>query len=297
MPEYKYPNIIQAVCSVTWAILPEKMNEILAFLEARINSEVNGVVWDGKAVTSAKNVKGNIVLLPLVGTISQRIGSLDCSGGTSADEFGMWFDAAIADPSIGAVVIDTNSPGGNVYGISELSEKIFNARGSKPIIAVVNSMMASAAYWIASAADEIVVTPGGEIGSVGVIAVHQEQSSAEEKAGFKTTVMTAGKFKGEANPFEPLGDDAKSAIEGRLNEYYDMFTSDLARNRDTKKASIMNGFGQGRMVGATAAVEEGMADRVGTLEQVIGRLLGDDAKKAKAMDRNRRAKLELLQKS
>jgi signal peptide peptidase SppA len=272
-----YANIINAVCSTVWAIMPEKLDAILAFLSAK-----SGVGFfsgaeieiETKVATTAKNIKGKVALLPLVGTISQRIGSLQhTSGGVSTDEFGAWFDSAVNDNEIGAIVIDVDSPGGNVFGVQELSQKIFEARGIKPILAVANSLMASAAYWIASAADEIIVSPSSEVGSIGVIAVHTEQSGAQEQAGFKTTVMTAGKYKGEANPYEPLGDDAKSNIESRLSEFYSQFTSDVARNRDVKKADVIGGFGQGRVVGADTAIKEGMADRVATFESVINRLI------------------------
>jgi len=273
-----YPNIINAVCSTVWAIMPEKLDAILAFLSAKSGvgffSEAE-VEIETKVATTAKNIKGKIALLPLVGTISQRIGSMNhISGGVSTDEFGAWFDAAVADNEIGAIVIDTDSPGGNVFGVQELSQKIFDARGSKPIIATVNSLMASAAYWIGSAADEIVITPSGEVGSIGVIAVHTEDSKAEEQAGFKTTVMTAGKFKGEGNPFEPLTEEAKTSIEGRLQDFYGQFVSDVARNRGVNKSEVINGFGQGRVVGADAAVEMGMVDRIATFQSVIERLAG-----------------------
>lgn len=272
-----YSNIIGTVCSNVWAIMPEKMDQILAFLSAKTGmgffSEAE-VEINTKVASSAKNIKGKVALLPLVGTISQRIGSLQhTSGGVSTDEFGAWFDSAVNDNEIGAIVIDVDSPGGNVFGVQELSQKIFDARGTKPILAVANSLMASAAYWIASAADEIIVSPSSEVGSIGVIAVHTEQSSAEEAAGFKTTVMTAGKYKGEANPYEPLTDDAKDNIESRLSEFYGQFTSDVARNRGVKKADVIGGFGQGRVVGADTAIKENMADRVATFESVIRRLI------------------------
>lgn len=292
----KYTNIIQAVTSTIWAIMPEKMDAILAFLSAKSGvgffSE-SEVEIETKVATTAKNIKGKVAVLPLTGTISQRIGSMShTSGGVSTDEFGAWFDSAIADNEIGAIVIDTDSPGGNVFGVQELSQKIFDARGTKPVIAVVNSLMASAAYWIASAADEIVVTPSGEVGSIGVIAVHTEQAEAEQKAGFKTTVMTAGKFKGEGNPFEALSDEARTNIEGRLQDFYGQFTGDVARNRGVARAEVVGGFGQGRVVGADAAVEMGMADRVGTYQAVIQRLIGSPRATRAATPRRNSAILE-----
>ena len=298
MAKVKYANIIQAVTSTVWAIMPEKMDAILAFLSAKSGVGFFGeadVQIETKVATTAKNIKGKIAVLPLVGTISQRIGSMShASGGIATDEFGAWFDAAIADNEIGAIVIDTDSPGGNVFGVQELSQKIFDARGTKPVIAVANSLMASAAFWIASAADEIVVTPSGEVGSIGVIAVHTEQSEAESQAGFKTTVMTAGKFKGEGNQFEPLTDEAKNSIEGRLQDFFVQFTGDVARNRGVARSAVVSGFGQGRVVGADAAVDAGMADRVGTFQAVIERLVGSPRATRAATPRRNKAELEKI---
>ena len=97
-------------------------------------------------------------MLPLYGVISQKMNLMtQYSGGTSTEIFGSWFDEAMADASVDRIILDVDSPGGSVYGISELSRKIHGARGKKPIIAVSNSLMASAAYWIASAADEILM--------------------------------------------------------------------------------------------------------------------------------------------
>ncbi len=92
-------------------------------------------------------------------------------------------DARSVDFNIDTIVLDVDSPGGNYYGTPETSSKIRAARDSKPIIAVANSLAASAAYWIASAADEIVVTPSGDVGSIGVLAVHTDFSAANEKIG------------------------------------------------------------------------------------------------------------------
>ena len=290
----KYTKIVEGILGTAWAILPEKLAEIIQFMNAKVEG-VNFSIEEveekvGKAATKFKDVKGNIAILPVNGTISQKIGSMShISGGTSTEELGAWFDAAVADNSIGAIVLDVNSPGGNVYGVTELVSKIMAARGSKPIIAVANSMMASAAYWIAAAADEIVVTPSGEVGSIGVLAVHTDISKAEEQAGVKTTVLKAGKFKALGHPHEPLSEDASGQLQGRVNDYYDMFVSDVAEGRGVGKKDVVNGFGQGKMVGSHEAVETGLADRVATMEEVISRLMGNGGKSKSAARRNRAA--------
>ena len=150
-----------------------------------------------------------------------------------------------------------------------MAAEIFKARGRKPIIAVVNSLAASAAYWIASAADEIVVTPGGQIGSIGVVAIHQEFSRMDERLGMTTTLISAGEFKTAGNEFEPLGEEAESAIQRRVNQFYAMFVKAVARGRGVDIGAVVRGFGQGRIVTARDAVKLGMADRVATLEDVL----------------------------
>ena len=175
-----------------------------------------------------------------------------------------------------------NSPGGQVGGIEELSKKIFDARGTKPIVAVANHLMASAAYWIGTAADEIVVTPSGEVGSIGVFAAHQDISAQLEKEGIKVSLIKAGKYKAEANPYEPLSEEARAAIQENVSDIYGSFVDAVARNRGVKSAAVRTGFGEGRVVSAKQAIELGMADRIGTLDEVINQLLNNSTMPATA---------------
>lgn len=213
---------------------------------------------------------GDIAVLPLVGTISHRMGMLSqSSGGTSVEAFTREFRSLVNDPSVAAIVLDVDSPGGSVSGIDELSSEIHSARGIKPISAVANSLAASAAYWIATAADELVITPSGEVGSVGVIAAHEDQSGRYDQMGVKVSLVTAGKYKAENNPFEPLTEEGRAAIQARVDDSYAMFTKAVARNRGVPLDTVRSGFGQGRIVGAREAVKIGMADRIATLDDVV----------------------------
>lgn len=256
-----------------WAILPDALNAAVAQVQRYI-------AGDAVAIDAARQsgrptaIQGDIAVMNLNGTIWPRGGGaiFEFFGLTSAEQFGRNFMAAMTDSRIGAVVIDTSSPGGAVSGIDELSKLIFDARGSKPIVAVANHLMASAAYWIGTAADELVVTPSGEVGSVGVFAAHQDASAALEREGVKTTLISAGKFKTEGNPYEPLTDEARASLQARVDDYYGMFVKAVARNRGVGVNDVRNGFGEGRVVGAQQAVALGMADRVETLDQVLERL-------------------------
>ena len=182
------------------------------------------------------------------------------------------FNALVSDDRVGAIVIDVDSPGGSAYGVTEAARAVFAARGSKPIVSVANPMSASAGYYIAAAADEIVVTPSGEVGSVGTVVLHLDTSKADEQAGLKWTIIKEGKFKWEATGFEPLSDEARSFIEKRVHDYYAMFVGDLRKFRRGANTKAPSDFGGGRMYGAADAVEMGLADRIGTLAETASKL-------------------------
>jgi signal peptide peptidase SppA len=268
------------VAGSPWAILPEKLSAILAVLELReagerpSAEEVQAMLGAASDRQSARG-GGGVAVIPILGTISQRADLLtESSGGVSTEKVTRLFRQAMAEPSVGSILLDIDSPGGSVFGVQELADEMAAARGRKPVVAVANSLMASAAYWLGSQADELVVTPSGEVGSIGVLAVHQDASAAHEREGITTSLVTAGKYKAEGNPFEPLGAEARSAIQARVDEYYGAFTRSVARGRGTSVQAVRSGFGEGRVVGAREAVRLGMADRVDTLDNTLARLAG-----------------------
>lgn len=263
----KYERIINAVFNCPWAILPEKLEAIAHMVAARIE----GIPLEAQEGESGSTQReGSVAVINVFGTISQRANLFTrASGGTSTEILGEAIDRASRDETIKSIVLNIDSPGGNVYGVQEVADKIFQARERKPIYAIANPLAASAAYWIASAAEQVMVTPSGEAGSIGVVGMHVDQSGFNEQAGVKPTILSAGKFKAEANPHEPLGDEARQALQKRIDEYYDSFVKAIARNRGVSAGEVRNGFGEGRVLGATAAVSEGLADRVMTLDELL----------------------------
>jgi len=267
-------SILQSFCEHPWAILPGKLSilEEIALRHARGEKldaqEVQARIHGGER-PAARRVE-RVAVLPLFGTIFPRANLMtDVSGATSAEMFGKQLQALVDDPEIDAIVLDVDSPGGYAAGIDELSSLVYGLRGRKPMTAISNHTMASAAYWVASAADEVVVSPSGQVGSVGVFAVHQDYSKALENDGVKTTIIKQGRYKAEANPYEPLGEEARAAIQGSVDETYEAFIGALARNRNVEIDQAREGFGQGRMISARQAVSMGMADRIATLEDVL----------------------------
>ena len=267
-------RILDAFTRAPWAIVPER----LAVLQEVVARHVAGEKLDPEEVQMAihgakrpaNRKAGTIAVLPLFGTIFPRANLMtEISGATSAEMFGKQFDDLVNDPETAGIILDVDSPGGYASGIEELSRKIYEARGIKPIVAVSNHEMDSAAYWIGTAADEVIVTPSGEVGSIGVFAAHWDESKALEMEGLKLTLVSAGKYKTEGNPFEPLTEEAHSMIQGMVQDVYDAFVRAVARNRGQSVAEVRDGFGEGRVVGARQAIQLGMADKIATLDETI----------------------------
>lgn len=270
-------RVIRAFLNTPWAIREEKLFQIFEVLELRArgvklsDEEVRARIGAAQPKKAAN--AGGVAVLPLFGTIAQKMNLfLQISGGTSTEQFGAAFDRALKDPDIGAIVIEADSPGGSVYGVDELSRKIYDARGQKRIVAVANPMAASAAYYIASAADEVVVTPSGEVGSIGVFAVHTELSRYYEALGVTDTVIRYGENKALANPYEPLSEEARVLLEENVTAYGELFDEAVARNRGVSMEEVRAEFGQGKMFTARAAVDAELADRVATLDEVLEEL-------------------------
>jgi signal peptide peptidase SppA len=194
------------------------------------------------------------------------------SGGTSTELMAAEFRELLRDTQVKAILFDINSPGGTVYGIPELAEEIRAARGVKPIVAVADALAASGAYWLGTQADELYVTPSGDVGSIGVVTAHTDLSAAAEKAGVKTTLVSAGRFKTEGNPYQPLGEEAYAHLKDRVDALYTTFVRDVARGRGVSDAVVREGFGQGRLVSATTARDLGMVTGIQTFDATLAKL-------------------------
>jgi capsid assembly protease len=286
-----------------WAIVPEKLRELQAIVERRLvglappadDLAAMEKRWKKRLSASeqfpgglkaeVRNIVGmpvrqygKVAVMPLYGVISQRMSWMSSfSGGTSTEQFGKAFDQLCADNQTKCIVFDVDSPGGSVSGVQELATKILQARGEKKTYAISNGMMASAAYWIGSAAQECWITPSGMAGSIGVVAMHTDASKTNEMVGRKVSYITAGKYKAEGNPDEPLNDDARAAMQEIVDAFYDSFVKAVAKQRDATETAVRNGFGEARVLTAGAAVKERLVDRVGTLEQLLGKLGADPA--------------------
>ncbi len=273
----QYERIIAEAVATPWAIMPDK----LAVLETFFSRKAAGEVFSEAEIEAAVAGRGRnsqpaapagIGLLSIQGTITHRANFFSrFSGGTSAEAVGQAVDQLAADQSISAIVMDISSPGGSVYGVEQLALKIQSAGKVKPVIAVANSLAASAAYWIGTAATEFIVSPDAEVGSIGVFTMHVDTTAARERDGQKMTMIKAGRLKGAGVAGLPLSEDNLAEIQKGVNDYYDLFVAAVARGRKVPEAQVRNGFGEGSTVRAKEAVALGMADKIGTLDGVLAR--------------------------
>lgn len=274
----RYPQVVRAVRETPWAILPSTLGTILEVISLRASGErfseeeIQARVGGRDARRDVQMV-GSVALLPVYGVLVPKADLFSqMSGGTSVQSLQASFRDALEDDSVTAIVLDVDSPGGSVDLIPELAAEIRAARGKKPIVASANPRAASAAYWLAAQADEVVVTRSGDVGSLGVFAAHEDVTKMQEKLGVKTTLISAGKYKTEGSPFQELGEEAKAAIQARVDEAYGMFVADVAKGRRVSVDAVRSDFGEGRMVSASQALRSGMVDRVETIDATVARL-------------------------
>lgn len=206
------------------------------------------------------NVAG-VAVIPICGTLVQKLGSLrPYSGMTGYDGIRQSFLTAMSDPEVNGVCLDIDSPGGEVAGCFDLVDAIYNARGEKPIYAILTESAYSAAYAIASAADKIYVPRTGGVGSVGVITMHLDWTQRIKDDGLKVTIVTFGTRKAEGSPYRELSAEALAAIEHDINAMGELFVNTVARNRGISAKIIKST--QAACFMAADGVELGLADGV-----------------------------------
>ena len=181
-------------------------------------------------------------------------------------------ERGVADPDVSSIALVINSGGGTVAGCFDAVDRIYNARGEKPIVATVNEHSYSAAYAIASAADKITLPRAGGVGSIGVVTSHVDESEALNKAGVKVTFIHAGAHKVDGNSTEPLSDAVRDRIQTRIDGLYDIFVSTVSRNLGIEESAIRETEAQ--VFSANEAVSLGLAHEIRAHDEALTGLSG-----------------------
>ena len=265
-----------------WAITPEMLLEIQSIYAVHLRGDIVDLdsvtakigrpLNNNRTITSRQQ---DVTVIDIQGVIAKKINLMsDISGGASSQLVSVAFQQALDDTDVKGIILNIDSPGGTVDGTGELADLVYQSRGKKPIIAFSDGKIASAAYWIASACDSIYISGDtNPIGSIGVVTAHRDVSKAEEKAGIKTTEITAGKYKRISSQYEPLSADGRSEIQSKVDYLYSVFVDAVARNRRTTSKRVLSDMADGRIFIGKQAISNGLVDGVSTLSAIITDIL------------------------
>lgn len=227
--------------------------------------------FDSKAQNKPFAFQNGVAVIPIHGSLINRFGQ--CYGYVTGYNFiRRQRDAAMADPDVTAIVYDVNSGGGEAAGCFELADESFSLRGTKPTISVVDSACYSAAYALASTSDEVVVTPTGGAGSVGVYTMHVDMSKMLENWGIDITLIHAGDHKVDGHPYAELPDDVRADMQKSVDATYNKFVESVARNRNLSVEAVK--ATQARCYSADDALALGLIDSVASPLEAIRAFLG-----------------------
>ncbi|ACN95471.1 MULTISPECIES: S49 family peptidase [unclassified Wolbachia] len=206
-------------------------------------------------------------IIPIHGILTKKSETFDgLLGMTSYEKIHEEIERALEDKSIETILLDIDSPGGEVNGVFDLADFIYESRAKKRIIAIANDDAYSAAYAIASSAEKIFLTRTSGVGSIGVIASHIDQSGFDEKQGIKYTTVFAGSRKNDLNPHEPITSESLENLKSEVNRLYGMLVELIARNRSLSVEAIKNT--EAGLYFGEKAIEMGLADGMTILSSI-----------------------------
>lgn len=263
---------LDAILSTPWAIKPEWLRTITDIAMRQGEGPEALQARMGRPLDNARSVtvRDGVAIVPVTGPIFPRANMMtEMSGATSLALLATDLRAALDDPNVSAVVIDIDSPGGVAFGVQEMADMVYAARQEKPVVAYVSGMAASAAYWLASAAGEVVINASGLAGSIGVVMGMQIQEGPDQN-GYRDIELVSSHAPNKRP--DPRTDEGLAEIQTLLDGLEAEFIGAVARNRGVSADAVVKQFGAGGIKVGIGAVNAGMADRVGTMEQVLAEL-------------------------
>jgi signal peptide peptidase SppA len=279
-------HLLDAIYRAPWALHPLTLSLVLQVAErwasgVRLSpDEVRAAVGAAPQLNAQRQAAtagmggGAVAVIPCYGILTARQYTVEGSSSplTSSERLGARVSAAAADPEVGAIIIDFDSPGGDAMGIPEAGERLAEAAKVKPVVGVVNSQAASAAYWLASQCSEIVMAPDSMAGSIGVRTAHVDASEYYKAKGLAIKHVHAGRYKVEGADTGAPSEEYLTHLQAVVDQLYGSFTKAVAKGRNLPLDTVRGeAFGEGRMLLAKDAVAAGMADRIDTLEATVMR--------------------------
>lgn len=269
-------RVWEALTATSWAMLPERLpimfevaarefdefesdDERIRAVEARLGRSLDNA--------HAATVRDGVAVIPIEGVIFPRASLFTAiSGGVSIDALAQDLTTALDNPAVTGIALLVDSPGGDVNGVAEFAAMVHATRGRKPIVAYVRELGASAAYWIAAAADEVVVASTALVGSIGIIGTVSDPGQRSSRSIEFVSSQSPHK-----RP-DPTSQAGQARIQARVDTLADLFIADVARYRGVSPEKVASDFGQGDLLVGEQAVKAGLANRLGSFEGVVADL-------------------------
>jgi signal peptide peptidase SppA len=271
------PRVASRVFGTPLMISRAKLEVILGVLTPRlIGSAPEPLDAEADPAPLTSVTVERVAVISVIGTLVSRSSYLDAASGLqSYGDISNAIADAVDDPTVRGIILDVDSSGGEVGGLFDLVEQLRTARNTKakPLWAVANESALSAAYAIASAADRLYVTRTGEVGSIGVVAAHIDESGADTKAGLAWTFVFGGERKVDGNAHEPLSDRARATIQADVDRLYSELCALVAGNRGLRTEAVR--ATEAAIYRGDLALRAGLADRVGTLDLAIAEMVAE----------------------
>lgn len=266
-------SAIDAIQATQWAITQEHLQVIASIAEREHEWAGNLEALEQKlgrplANTHEVTVRDGVAVIPIVGPMFRRANwFMKISGATSYETIAQDLRAAAESPYVHSIILNIDSPGGEVNGVSELSQQIYNLRETKKVIAYASGSMASAAYWLGSAADSIVASPTAMIGSIG--AMMTLQIDAENPKSKTYRFISSQSPNKNASPETDAG---AREIQRVVDELAQVFVETVARNRGITTDSVLENYGKGAVFVGEQAKKRAMVDQIDIFENVLASL-------------------------
>lgn len=283
-PRIDYPHLCGRLYESPLAISPDKAEIIEQVFRARVTGAMFSAAPD-RSVSPRPNsaaaggfqqragkpyalTESGIALIPILGTLVQRTSGLDAlSGLMSYSSIGRLVSSAAADNDVRAILLEVDSYGGEAFGLAALAGLIAAAGEAKPVWAAINEQAYSAAYFLAAAARVITIPVSGATGSIGVIALHVDQSKRDATQGYSYTYVYAGARKKDFNPHEPLSDEAQAALQAEVDRHYGLFVRHVARSREISETSVR--ATEAGLLSPADALKGGFVDEIATFPDTM----------------------------
>lgn len=283
-----HPHIAQRVFNTPLLMHPQKLDAIIAGIGPRVLGTSAPLIQVGEATKAElapemfttkrgqrtdrgwRLVDGVAVVNAMGALVHRTRLEADSTLLIGYNDMAADMEDAMAHPDVHSILQVYDTPGGEVAGAFEYGQRIFDMRGRKPIIAIADGMAASAGYLGASAADEVVITTTGYVGSIGVVMRHVDFSRALANEGIQVTHIFAGTHKVDGNPYEPLPVAVRDHLQADIEGLYTMFVQAVSKHRGLSEQAIRN-TGAAVFRGQ-AAIAAGLASRISTTDALITEL-------------------------